>query len=122
MKQYKVSKNFDMNIPFNELIKFNRTCKIDLNSTHHFESYNGILLYLSRPNNKEPFSIEIGITEDGFIYEGDYGCGNNFKEIPIEQGLKILQTYGDLINNASKLEGLLLNNKLEKDQVLINLK
>ena len=42
--EYKVSKNFDMDISFEELINFNKTCKIDLKSNHHFESFNGILI------------------------------------------------------------------------------
>lgn len=122
MKNYKVSKNFDMDITFEELIKFNKTCKINLNSTHHFESFNGILLYLSHPNAKEPFSIELGVTEDGFIYEGDYGCLDEYKEIPIEEGLKILETYRELVIGASNLELLLLKNKLDKDIVSLDIK
>lgn len=121
MNNYKVSKNFDMNITFEELIKYNKTCKIDTNSSHHFESFNGILLYLSHPNGKEKFSIELGVTEDGFVYEGDYGCEDNFKEIPIEQGLEILESYRQLVNNADNLEYLMLNNKLDKDIVKIEL-
>ena len=122
MKNYKVSKNFDMNISFEELIKFNKTCKIDLNSTHHFESFEGILIYLSHPNSKEQFTIELGVTTDGIIYEGDYGCREEFKEIPIEEGLKILESYKKLVNNASCLESLLVSNKLDKDRVIINIK
>ena len=71
MKNYKVSKNFDMNISLKELIKFNKTCKINLNSTHHFESFEGILIYLSHPNSKEQFTIELGVTEDGIVYKND---------------------------------------------------
>lgn len=119
---YKISKNFDMNISFEELIKYNKTCKVDLNSTHHFETYSGILIYLSHPNNDEKFSIELGVTEDGFMYEGDYGCQEDFKEIPIEEGLKILDTYRELINTSSNLEGLLLKNKLDKDVISIHIK
>jgi hypothetical protein len=119
---YNVSKNFDMNISFEELIKYNKTCKIDLNSTHHFDTYNGILIYLSHPNNEEKFSIELGVTEDGFMYEGDYGCEDKFKEIPIEEGLKILDTYRELVNKARNLESLLLENKLDKDIVTVNIK
>jgi hypothetical protein len=119
---YNVSKNFDMNISFEELIKYNKTCKIDLNSTHHFDTYSGILIYLSHPNNKEKFSIELGVTKDGFMYEGDYGCEDKFKEIPIEEGLNILDTYRELVNKAGELESLLLKNKLDKDIVAINLK
>ena len=121
MDKYKVSKNFDMNISFEELIKFNKTCKIDLNSTHHFESFEGILLYLSHPNIKEQFTIEIGVTEDGFVYEGDYGCREEFKEIPIEEGLKILESYRQIVNNANNLEYLLLKNRLDKDRVIIDI-
>lgn len=122
MNNYKVSKNFDMNISFEELIGFNKTCKIDLNSTHHFESFSGILIYLSHPNKEEPFTIELGVTEDGFMYEGDYGCLDEYKEIPIEEGLKILETYRQLVLNASNLEMLFLNNKLDKDRVILNIK
>ena len=119
--EYKVSKNFDMDISFEELINFNKTCKIDLKSNHHFESFNGILIYVSHPNNKEKFTIELGVTEDGFVYEGDYGCEDSFKEIPIEEGLKILETYRQLVNSASRLEYLLLDNKLDYDRVVFDI-
>lgn len=122
MNNYRVSKDFDMNIPFEDLIKYNKTCKIDLDSTHHFDTYEGILIYVSHPNNKEKFSKELGADEDGIMYEGDYGCEDSFKEIPIEEGLKILETYRELLNNKNELELLLLKNKLDKDVVSIEIK
>ena len=122
MFYYKVSKDFDMNISFDELIKYNKTCKIDLNSTHHFESFEGILIYVSHPEIEEKFTIELGVTDDGFVYEGDYGCMDEFTEIPIEEGLKILDTYRELLNKRSDLEYLLLKNKLDKDSVFVEIK
>ena len=122
MNNYKVSKNFDMNISFKELIKYNKTCKINLNSKHHFETYNGILIYVSHPQGKEKFSIELGVDEDGVMYEGDYGCYGSFKEIPIEDGLNILLKYRELLIEKSNLENLLLKNKLDKDIVSIEIK
>ena len=122
MFYYKVSKDFDMNISFDELIKYNKTCKIDLNSTHHFESFEGILIYVSHPEIEEKFTIELGVVEDGFVYEGDYGCMDEFIEIPIEEGLKILDTYRELLNKRSDLEYLLLKNKLDKDSVFVEIK
>lgn len=119
---YKASKKFDMTISFEELIKYNKTCKIDLSSTHHFESFNGILIYVSHPDNTEKFSIQLGVTDDGFIYEGDYGCDVNYKEIPIEDGLKILNTYREIFNKSFDLVNLFLKNKLDKDNIEINLK
>lgn len=120
--KYKVSKNYDMSISLEELIKYNKTCKVDLDSTHHFDTYEGILIYVSHPEAKEKFSIELGVDEDGIMYEGDYGCEDNFKEIPIEEGLKILETYRELLNNKNELELLLLKNKLDKDMISIKIK
>lgn len=122
MKEYQVSKNFGMNISFDELIKYNKTCKIDTKSTHHFESFNGILLFLSHPSSKEKFTIELGVTIDGFIYEGDYGCQDTFKEIPIEEGLDILDKYRILVNAKSDLEDALVKNKLDTDVVEIKIR
>ena len=119
---YKVSKNFEMNISFEELISNNKTCKVNLNSTHHFESFEGLLIYVSHPQNKEKFTIELGVDVDGIVYEGDYGCIDSFKEIPIEEGLKLLEAYRVLLNARSELEYLLLNNKLEKDEVRVEIK
>lgn len=118
----RVSKHFDMEISFKELIEYNKTCKIDLNSTHHFETYEGVLLYLSYPGHKEKFTIQLGICEDGFNYEGDYGCQDSFKEIPIEQGLKILESYGRLLDTRFDFQYLLLENDLEPNVVQVSIK
>lgn len=118
----KVSKNFDMNISFKELIEYNKTCKIYLNSVHHFETHEGILIYVSHPQAEERFSIQLGVDEDGIMYEGDYGCQDGFKEISIEEGLKILESYRKLLIRRSELETLLLENKLDNDTVLVEIK
>ena len=115
--EYKVSSKFEMNISFEELVSNNKTCKIDLKSTHNFECYNGIIIYLSHPQGKEKFSIRIGVDDEGFRYEGDYGCQDDFKEIPIEEGLKILNVYRELMVKGHELEDLLLTNKLDMDVV-----
>lgn len=119
---YKVSKNFDMNISFDELIKYNETCKIDLKSTHHFETYRGILIYVSHPKSEEKFSIELGVDEDGIMYEGDYGCEDKFKEIPIEEGLKILEKYREFINIKLELECILSTNGLSDSYISFKIK
>lgn len=118
---YKVSKNFDMNISFEELIEYNQTCKIDLNSTHHFETYEGILIYVSHPQIYQKFSIELGVDEDGIMYEGDYGCREEFEEIPIEEGLNILGKYRELLIAKSELEYMLLKNKLDQDVITVKI-
>ncbi|BAO04800.1 uncharacterized protein CBO05P1_081 [Clostridium botulinum B str. Osaka05] len=119
---YKVSKNFDMNISFDELIKYNKTCKINLKSTHHFETFEGILIYVSHPHNEEKFSIELGVDEDGIMYEGDYGCEDKFKEIPIEEGLKILEKYREFINAKLELECILSINGLSDNYIPFKIK
>lgn len=122
MKNYKQSKNWDMDITLEELISNNATCKIDLDSTHHFETYEGVLIYVSHPSKEEKFTIELGICEDGIMYEGDYGCQDKFKEIPIEEGLDILVRYGELLDTRHNFEYLLLKNNLDKDVVRIVIK
>ncbi|WP_341478286.1 hypothetical protein [Clostridium botulinum] len=119
---YKVSKNFDMNISFDELVKFNKTCKIDLQSTHHFETFSGILIYVSHPKSEEKFSIELGVDEDGIMYEGDYGCEDKFTQIPIEEGLKILEKYREFINTKLELECALLTNGLSDSYIPFKIK
>lgn len=120
--EYKVSKNFDLNISFEELIANNKTCKINLESTHHFESFNGILIYLTHPQGRENFSIAMGVDSDGFAYEGDYGCNDDYKEIPIEDGLKILNHYREMIFHRTEMVNLFLNNRLDKDAIDIKLR
>lgn len=122
MNNYKESKNWDMGMSLNELIKYNKTCKIDLNSTHHFDTYNGILIYVTHPQVGEPFSIELGVDKYGIMYEGDYGCRNEFKEIPIEEGLKILEQYKQLVETKTHIEWLLFNNNLDKNVVDIKIR
>ncbi len=122
MKNYKQSKNWDMDITLKELVSNNTTCKIDLDSTHHFETYEGVLIYVSHPSKEEKFTIELGICEDGIMYEGDYGCQDKFKEIPIEEGLDILVKYGELLDTRHNFEYLLLKNNLDKDVVRIVIK
>lgn len=121
MCNYKVSKNFSMNISFEELINYNKTCKIDTSSEHHYESYSGILIYVSHPQNVEDFTIQLGVDEDGIVYEGDYGCRDTFEEIPIEEGLKILSKYRELIVTKSDLECLLSKNRLDEDVVKVEI-
>lgn len=122
MKNYKQSKNWDMDITLEELISSNATCKIDLDSAHHFETYEGVLVYVSHPSKEEKNTIESGICEDGIMYEGDYGCQDKFKEIPIEEGLDILVKYGELLDTRHNFEYLLLKNNLDKDVVRIVIK
>lgn len=122
MKNYKQSKNWDMDITLEELISSNTTCKIDLDSMHHFETYEGVLIYVSHPSKEEKFTIELGVCEDGIMYEGDYGCEDKFKEIPIEEGLDILVKYGELLDTRHNFEYLLLKNNLDKDVVRIVIK
>ncbi|EGO86220.1 hypothetical protein G8S49_11310 [Clostridium botulinum C] len=122
MSKYKVSKNFKMNISFEELISFNKICKIDTQSTHHFETFSGILIYVSHPNDEEKFTIELGVDEDGIMYEGDYGCEDKFEEIPIEEGLKILSKYREIMVGKQDLECLLSCNKIDNNIVKITIK
>ena len=119
---YKVSKEFDMNISFEELIDYNKTCKVELGTTHHFESFCGLIVYVSHPKVKEKFSIELGVTTDGIVYEGDGVAPKEAKEIPIEEGIKLLETYRVLVNSSSELEYLLVKNDLGKDIVEINMR
>ena len=114
-KEYKTSSKWDMNISLEELINYNETCKIDLDSTHHFETYSGILIYVSYPQEDEDFTVQLGVDEFGIMYEGDYGCSNEYKEIPIEEGLDILMKYKKFIDSKEELERLFTKNKLSKD-------
>lgn len=113
--EYKTSWKWDMNISLEELINYNETCKIDLDSSHHFETFNKILIYVSHPNEDEDFTIQLGVDEFGIMYEGDYGCMEEYKEIPIGEGLNILMKYKKFIDSKEELERLFTKNKLSKD-------
>lgn len=121
MNNYRQSKNWDMEMSLNELINYNKTCKIDLNSTHHFDTYNGILIYVTHPQVGEPFSIELGVDKYGIMYEGD-GCTDGCEEIPIEEGLKILEQYKKLVETKTHIEWLLFNNNLDKNVIDIKMR
>lgn len=117
MINVRVSKNYDLDISFEKLIEHNKTCRIDLDSEHHFETFEGILVYVSHPQGILPFSVELGVDEDGIMYEGDYGCQDSFKEIPIEEGLIILSKYRELLLAKQDLEYRLLKNNLDKNVI-----
>ena len=118
----KASKCLGLNISLDELLSYNKTCKIDTDSRHHFETYEPILIYVSHPNIKEKFTMQLGIDESGIMYEGDYGCEEKFKEIPIEEGLKILTSLQELFKLRLRLENLLMDNKLDADSVFIDIR
>lgn len=101
---YKQSERWDMDISLEELIENNKTCKLDMNSTHHFDTYAGILIYVSHPKKEEKFTIQLGIDESGIMYEGDYGCREDYKEIPIADGLEILMKYGELVTGLLQID------------------
>lgn len=123
MSDYKQSRNFCMNISLEELIKYNKTCKINTNSKQHFETYEGILIYVSYPGAEKKFTVELGVDDDGIMYEGDYGCcQEHFKEIPIEEGLKILTKFRELLIAKFDLEYSLLRNKLNNDVIKIEIR
>lgn len=119
--KYQVSKEWDMNISFEELIEYNKDCKIQLNAIHNFETFNGFLLYLSYPNKKEKYTVQLGITDDGFQYEGNYGCCDKYKTIPIEEGLKILEIYRQLIIARDEMECILMKNKTTENISSVNI-
>lgn len=118
---YKVSSKFGMDIPFEELIENNKICKIEMDSQHHFETYEGVLIYVTHPNSKELFNVQLGVDEEGIMYEGDYGCKDEHKKIPIETGLKILMAYKEFIDKRNDLERLLVKNRLDKSMVKIKI-
>ena len=109
---------------FKELIDNNKTCKINLDYKHRLENFDGISIYVMHPKSKELFNVELGVNKDGTIYRNDYnyGCRDEYKEIPIEAGLKILMAYKELINKRDDLERLLVRNRLDKCMVKIKIK
>ena len=69
------SEKWDCVFTLDELVKFNEgNCLLNINYSRHKydECYGGYLIYLKNPNkNNEREVLEIGITEDGFVYVGD---------------------------------------------------
>lgn len=118
----RASKHFDMDITFEELVRYNPTCQIEMNSTRHFETFDGISIYVSHPNKTDKFTMELGIDETGIMYEGDYGGLDEYKEIKLKDGLRILYLYGQLINTKSDLECLLCSSDIEENSIFVNIK
>ena len=116
------SELWGMDMSLEKLINHNKYCKINTNSTHHFETYGGILIYVTHPNSTEEYSIQLGVDEFGIQYEGDYGCKDSFKIVPINTGLQILEEYRKLIEQRNRLERLLVRNMLDESTVAINIR
>lgn len=113
-----ISKNFDMNISFEELMKYNKDCRVNINSDHHFESFNGVLIFVSHPNIKAPYTIELGVDEFGIVYEGDIGRSDEYPVIPIHDGFELLESYRQMLVSRSNIESVLLSNRLEYSDVV----
>lgn len=120
--EYKPCASFDNVVTFEELISYNNTCKINTLSDRHFETYDGIMIYVSHPNVEDKFTIQLGVDETGIQYEGDGGCLDTYKEIPILEGLKILEQYRILRMVKNDLEYTLCCNEVENNSVFINIK
>lgn len=103
----KQSEKWGMDISLDTLLKFNSDALVRFPSSHHFETYEGIVIYVRYPNGKGEYSIQLGVDETGIQYEGDYGATKELPKISIELALKLLITWKELIETRSTMERLL---------------
>ena len=108
------SKKWDCIFTLEELIKFNEgNCLLNINYSRHKydECYGGYLMYLKNPNkNNEREVLEIGITEDGFVYVGDTYINDYFlnnittKVLKFETACKIMMSFRDVLKSVDEYE------------------
>lgn len=109
------SKNWDMDITFEELVKHNEHCKVDRDyKLHKSDScYRGYCMYLKHPNS-EKYTTMIGIGEDGFMYIGD-SCEVNFPLEHTEYIVQEMELYKDWINKMELNKVKLMNKGIDYD-------
>ena len=108
------SKKWDCIFTLEELVKFNEgNCLLNINYSRHKydECYGGYLMYLKNPNkNNEREVLEIGITEDGFVYVGDTYINDYFlnniptKVLKFETACKIMMSFRDVLKSVDEYE------------------
>ena len=108
------SKKWDCIFTLEELVKFNEgNCLLNINYSRHKydECYGGYLMYLKNPNkNNEREVLEIGITEDGFVYVGDTYINDYFlnniltKVVKFETACKIMMSFRDVLKSVDEYE------------------
>ena len=108
------SKEWDCVYTLDELVKFNEgNCLLNINYSRHKydECYGGYLIYLKNPNkNNEREVLEIGITEDGFVYVGDTYINDYFlnniptKVLKFETACKIMMSFRDVLKSVDEYE------------------
>ena len=100
------STEWDMNIPFKELIDYNNDCIInrDWKKSKHDNCYDGCCIYVKHPEN-DCYETMIGLADDGFVYIGD-GSINDGELVSIEEGLM------ELFMNREYIKLLRENNKI----------
>lgn len=100
------SSDWDMDIPFEELIAYNKDCIInrDWNRTKHDNCYSGCCIYLRHPNSYDRYEIMIGLNDEGFTYlgEGSYDGGS---KVDIAEGLIELKMNRDYQKLLDKNKG-----------------
>lgn len=108
------SKKWDCIFTLDELVKFNEgNCLLNINYSRHKydECYGGYLMYLKDPNkNNKKEVLEIGITEDGFVYVGDTYINDYFlnnittKVVKFETACKIMMSFRDVLKSVDEYE------------------
>ena len=108
------SKKWDCIFTLDELVKFHEgNCLLNINYSRHKydECYGGYLMYLKNPNkNNKKEVLEIGITEDGFVYVGDTYINDYFlnnmstKIVKFETACKIMMSFRDVLKSVDEYE------------------
>lgn len=108
----KESKHWDLNISLEELINYNKDCRLTINYRPHKSDgcFNKFLLGFTHPASPDKkYDIEVGICEDGLVYVGNGTPNGDSKIIDTKQALKILILYGNFINAKSDFESEIIS-------------
>lgn len=105
------SKNWDLNISLEELVKYNEgVCLIKINYVRHKsdDCFGRFQLYFKHPDKPHKgYETMIGVTNDGLCYTGDGGIRENYKFINVDKAILFMDKYKDFMNTTSEFESSL---------------
>lgn len=117
MEEYLVSKDWDCQYTFEELLKYEGSyIKFVINYSKHGSDncYDRFILLFNLPeitNYEDTKYLQVGIKDDGFVYIGDqdYINADNTSLIKTDEAIKFMMSYKEFINSKNKFERELMN-------------
>ncbi len=101
MELLKQSKNWDMNMSFEKLVKFNPRCRVKVDYKGHWSDsgIEGMCLLMSHPNSAGKSLMEITTSEDGFCYDSDVVEGF---DLPFTDTISALNSMHEFLKKQIK--------------------